>query len=89
MEKLEKIAKNVSKIQKITGFYIKLPGDMSVGINDSVWQLEGDFYFDNEDELEEFRARLKLTFENYCGEDCRVETFEEQQMEIDIEAQYE
>jgi len=71
------------KIEKISGFSILFPGDMSVGIGDAEWRLEGDFYFDNEVELEEFRGRLKLTFENYCGEDCRIETFEEQQNQID------
>jgi hypothetical protein len=85
MEKFNKIAENASKIQKITGFYIKLPGDMSVGIQDSEWKLDGDFYFDNQVELDEFRALLQLTFESYCGESCKVETFEEQQLEIDEE----
>jgi hypothetical protein len=85
MEKQEKGVENIMKIQKVTGFYIKLPGDMSVGIQDSIWQLDGDFYFDNVDELEEFRALMKLTFESYCGDECRVETFEEQQLEIDEE----
>ena len=85
MEKINKIAENLEKIQKVTGFYIKSPGDMSVGIQDSVWKLDGDFYFDNTDELEEFRALLNLTFQTYVGEDCLVETFEEQQLEIDEE----
>jgi hypothetical protein len=83
----DKGVENIMKIKRIAGFYIKLPGDMSVGIPDSEWKLDGDFYFDNADELEEFRAKLKLTFEDYCGENCRVETFEEQQMEIDEELQ--
>lgn len=85
MGKIDKIAENVSKIQKVTGFYIKVPGDMSVGLFDQEWKLDGDFYFDNVDELEEFRALLNLTFQSYAGEDCRVETFEEQQLEIDEE----
>jgi len=85
MEKIKKIAENLEKIKKVSGFYIKSPGDMSVGIQDSVWKLDGDFYFDNTDELEEFRALLNLTFQSYVGEDCRVETFEEQQLEIDEE----
>ena len=77
MEKLEKIAKNIAKIIKVTGFYIIFPGDPSVGINESQWKLEGDFYFDNQDELEEFRALLNLTYQNYVGDDCNIITFEE------------
>lgn len=85
MNKIDKIVKNLMKAKKIAGFYITMPGDLSMGINDVEWKLEGDFYFDNNDELEEFRARLSLTFENYTGEECLIETFEERQTQIDIE----
>ena len=85
MKKFEKMAENISKIIKVTGFYIIFPGDPSVGINESQWKLEGDFYFDNQDELEEFRALLNLTYQNYVGDDCNIITFEEQQARIDAE----
>ena len=85
MKKIDKIIKNIMKIEKISGFYILFPGDMSVGISDAEWRLDGDFYFDDEVELEEFKARLKLTFENYCGDNCQIETYEERQNQIDIE----
>ena len=85
MNKFNKIAENLMKTKKVTGFYITMPGDLSMGVNDIEWKIDGDFYFDNEDELEEFRALLVLTFRSYCGEDCLVETFEEKQIQIDIE----
>ena len=87
MKKFEKMAENISKIIKVTGFYIIFPGDPSVGIFESQWKLYGDFYFDNQDELEEFRALLNLTYRNYVGEDCNITTFEEQQSRIDSEKQ--
>lgn len=82
MTNIDKGVENIMKIKMVSGFYIKVPGDMSVGIQDSLWKLDGDFYFDNNDELEEFRAALSLTFQNYVGENCRVETFEEHQSKI-------
>lgn len=85
MEKSNKLVENILKIKKVNGFYITMPGDLSLGINDIEWKLEGDFYFDIKHELEDFRARLSLTFENYCGEQCLIETFEERQNQIDTE----
>jgi hypothetical protein len=85
MEKSDKLVGNIMRIKKISGFYITMPGDLSLGVNDIEWKLDGDFYFDKEHELEEFRARLNLTFENYCGDQCLIETFEERQNQIDIE----
>lgn len=85
MKKLDKMVENIMKIIKVGGFYIGFPGDVSMGVNDTEWKLEGDFHFDNEVELEEFRALLNLTFRSYTGEDCLVETFEERQIQIDTE----
>ena len=85
MGKFDKIIKNVSKVIKVTGFYVTMPGDMSVGMFDQEWKVEGDFYFDNQDELDEFKALLDLTFQNHCGEQCLVETYEERQLQIDSE----
>ena len=76
MENEGKGLENIEKITKTKGFNIIFKGDPDVGIFDSMWELRGDFYFDNKVELEEFRGRLKLTFENYCGE-VTIETFEE------------
>jgi hypothetical protein len=85
MGKFDKMVANIMKTKKVTGFYITMPGDLSIGVNDIEWKLEGDFYFDKEHEVEEFKALLLLTYRSYCGEDCLVETFEERQNQIDIE----
>ena len=85
MEKSDKIVENIMKIKKVDGFFITMPGDLSMGVNDIEWKLDGDFFFDKEFELEEFKARLCLTFESYCGEECQIETYEERQNQIDIE----
>jgi Fe2+ transport system protein B len=77
--------KNISKIMKITGFIISAQGDSSVGINPTTWKLEEDFYFDDQEELEEFRNQLKELFTNYCGEISFIETYEEYQKQIDAE----
>jgi hypothetical protein len=80
-----KFIKNVEKIMKVTGFIISANGDPSVGINPTSWKLEEDFYFDDQEELEAFRAELKIFFENYCGEVAHVQTYEEYQKQIDAE----
>jgi hypothetical protein len=77
MEITDKFLKNISKIMKVSGFYVTAAGDPSVGIFSSTWKLDGDFYFDNQEELEEFRKELKEVFTNYCGEGVDVDTFEE------------
>jgi hypothetical protein len=74
---------------KISGFYITSQGDPSVGINDAVWELKQDFYFDNEEELEDFRKEVVQLFDGYCGQ-VHVETIEEYEaeMEAEIREQY-
>lgn len=85
-DKYKKMAENIDKIQKISGFVITAPGDESVGIFPAKWELEGDFYFDNQEELNEFKKQTKLLFENYyCGENVNIITFEEHQSIIDLE----
>ena len=69
------------KIKKISGFHIIVKGDPSVGIADKELKLEGEFYFDDNEELQKFKNNLKQTFENYCGE-VSVDTFEEYQIKI-------
>lgn len=85
MDKYQKIVENVEKFIKIGGFYITAPGDESVGIPSASWELRNDFYFDNQEELEEFRKEIKGMFEFYCGEVTSVVTFEEQQAILDNE----
>jgi hypothetical protein len=81
----DKFVNNIEKIMKITGFYITAPGDPSVGIQPATWELRNDFYFDNQEELEEFRNEIKSLFESYCGEVTDVITFEEEQQMIDAD----
>jgi hypothetical protein len=61
---------------KITGFYITSYGDESVGIFNQTWRLDGDFYFDSREDLEEMRQKIKEAFEVYA-DNLVVETFEE------------
>jgi hypothetical protein len=70
---------------KVTGFIISAQGDPSVGINPATWKLEEDFYFDDQEELQEFREQLISIFESYCGEISFIETYEEYQKRIDAE----
>lgn len=76
---------NVENIMKITGFYVTAPGDESVGIFPSTWEIKNDFYFDNIEELEKFKDELKGLFEFYCGEVTSVISFEEHQAQCDKE----
>jgi len=85
LKKYSKIADNIEKIIKVSGFYVTAPGDPSVGINSATWEVSNDFYFDNPDELEEFRKELKTLFEFHCGEVTSVITFEEHQAMCDLE----
>lgn len=66
---------------KVTGFYITSYGDPDVGIFDQTWKIEGDFYFDDETQLEEMREKIKEAFEVYT-ENLGVETFEEVEQQI-------
>jgi hypothetical protein len=77
MDITKKIIEKIKQMVNIKGFYITEPGDPSVGIYPATWKLEGEFIFDNEEELESFRTDLKKTFENYCGEFVKVETIDE------------
>ena len=87
MEKYEKILKNVEKIIEVKGFYITAHGDPSVGILPATWELRNNFYFDNQEELDEFRKEIKLMFEWYCGENTDVITFEEHEAMLEQEDQ--
>lgn len=59
------------------GFYINYSGDMSVGMFPVQWVVEGEFFFDSPEEMEEFKIKLRETWE-YCSDTpIGVETFEE------------
>lgn len=81
----KRVIEKILAIIKVNGFYIRMPGDPSVGIADREWKLEGQFYFDDKEELQVFKNNLKQTFENYCGEISAIDTFEEYQAKINSE----
>ena len=72
MEITNKLLKNLLKIRKINGFHITVVDESPTTFN-----VEGSFYFDNNEELEIFRNDLKSLFGNHTGGDITVETFEE------------
>lgn len=60
-----------------TGFFVHFNGDSSVGIFDRDWEIKGDFQFDSKEEFEQFKEKLKETWE-YCSDTpIYVESFEE------------
>lgn len=61
---------------KVTGFYITAYGDASVGMFDQTWKIDGDFYFEDQEHLEEMRQKIKEAFEVYT-ENLAVQTAEE------------
>jgi len=73
MKITKKLLANLIKIIKINGFHIIVNGENPVTFN-----VEGSFYFDNNEELEEFRNKLKELFTSHCGGEITVITFEEQ-----------
>lgn len=51
----------------IKGFEIKFHGDNSVGIFDNTWNLTGYFNFETEEDLKNFKEKIKEAFE-YCSD---------------------
>lgn len=85
ISKINKFLTNIENIIKLTGFYVTAPGDESVGIFPSTWEIKNDFYFDTPEELETFRVEIKGLFEYYCGEVASVMTFEEHLTQCELE----
>ena len=72
MKITKKLLTNLLKIMKINGFHIIVEGESPVTYN-----LEGTFYFDNTDELENFKTDLDILIQSHTGGEVTVETFEE------------
>ncbi len=70
---------------RVTGFIIHATGDSSVGIPDSSWSINGDFYFDSPDDLKDFKEKLCDLFCYVCDSKPRAATFEEHQAFLDAE----
>jgi len=72
MKITKKLLINLLKIMKINGFHI-----IACGENPTTFNVEGGFYFDNDEELESFKEKLKVLFADHCGGEIQVETFHE------------
>ena len=48
---------------KVSTFYITIGGDMDVGIRDEHFELSPDFIFQDNEQLEVFREKLRETCE--------------------------
>ena len=84
MEITEKAMERIMSIIEIDGFHVTSYGDPSVGMFDAEWKVSEKFYFDNQEELDDFKKGLSELFENYCGE-VSIETFNERQLQIEAE----
>lgn len=62
---------------KCSGFYIEERGDTTVGIFPSTWKIEGQFFFSDQSEYDEFVEGLKNAFEAISDERVMVSSFEE------------
>lgn len=69
---------------EIKGFYISYAGDPSVGIFGGSFVVNGGFYFEDKEEMEQFRKDLQDLFEAHVGERCSVSTDEEIKAENDM-----
>lgn len=70
------------------GFIITSHGDSTVGIQTAIWELTGGFFFNDEEELNDFKEALKDAFEYQSDTRVSVETYEERQAEIDEENKF-
>ncbi len=70
---------------RVDGFVLHSAGDPSVGIPSSDWTISGEMFFEEKEDLEEFRKSLRETFQFVCDGAPKVMTFEEYQSIIDAE----
>lgn len=70
---------------QVKGFHVKLHGDHSVGIWDAYYTVEGEFFFESKEDLEEFRESLRKTFELVSDMGISVDAFEEIKAADDFE----
>ena len=69
-------------MKKTSGFIITVHGDPSVGIFNMEFRLEGEFYFENEDELNTYIMGLVDLHVETFDSPVTIETFEERNREI-------
>ena len=61
---------------EIKGFIIYSQGDPSVGIFSDMYELKGNFNFEDENDLKQFKHHISIAFEYQC-DGHKVYTFEE------------
>lgn len=64
------------------GFLLHYSGDHAVGIFDHNWQITGGFEFESQHELNEFKQKLKETWELCSDTPLGISTIEEAQEAI-------
>lgn len=69
-------------MEKTTGFIITVHGDPSVGLFDTQFRLEGEFYFENEDELNTYILGLKELHEETFDAPVSIITYEKNRQDI-------
>lgn len=57
--------KNKNDTVEISKIYIHCPGDYQAGISSSNWTIDGDFCFDDLEELERFKENLRVAWVEY------------------------
>lgn len=68
-----------------TGFIVHYDGDSTVGMFPQYWTLKGNFLFDDEGELNQFKEKICEAFE-YCSDTpLWVESLEERSEKINAE----
>jgi len=70
---------------KTKGLIIHTDGDNSTGIPPQTFEMSGDFNFNSEVELEEFKSDLKELFEDYFDFPFQTSTFEEQEQWLEYQ----
>lgn len=50
---------------EVKGFFVFCPGDISAGIFNQEWKIDGEFFFDDEKELNQFKDALKEAWSWY------------------------
>jgi len=68
---------------EVKSFIITSHGDPSVGIFPTTWELKNGFFFDDDQDLNQFKEGLHELFMNYVDGKISVETSEEIQSEIE------
>ncbi len=67
------------------GFIITSPGEEAVGIFEQDWNLTGEFEFDDQGDLAEFKRKISEAFELCSDTPICVESFEERSTRINEE----